>query len=414
MTRPPLLLPILGFLALSTIFSKACANTAARDELVREFNVKAHAVLVIDADLGDIEIRPEGTSEIKVRVNREVHCATEKEGQEVLAKHIVTFDQRGDTITVKGKPTSGSRKKHWSSPMVQVHYVVVVPTQASLDLKTAGGKIAVGDLAGDIVAHTSAGDIAVGKFDGPVKLGTSAGSIDLKASGPADLVTGAGNIVVGRIGGVLHARTSGGAIQADAVTGAVEASSSAGDIRFGELGATLKAHTSAGGIQVQSVAGNASVDTSAGDIRIGSASGTLDAVTSAGQIEVERVAESADLKTSAGDIRLNEAGGSVHAHSSGGGIRLGRIKGLSPKIDLSTSSGDIVVSLTESARFDLDADASGGDISSEVPVTISSKGDGRMTGQILGNGPGKNEKPGGSLASLKLRTSGGRIEIRKN
>jgi hypothetical protein len=37
-----------------------------------------------------------------------------------------------------------------------------------------------------------------------------------------------------------------------------------------------------------------------------------------------------------------------------------------------------------------------------------------MTGHILGNGQGKNEKPEGTEATLKLRTSGGRIEIRKS
>ena len=68
-----------------------------------------------------------------------------------------------------------------------------------------------------------------------------------------------------------------------------------------------------------------------------------------------------------------------------------------------TSGGNIVVSLAPNVSVDVDAHTSGGDVDTDVPVTLLGKqDDSSIQGKINGGGP-----------KLVLRSSGGNIRLRK-
>ncbi len=383
--------------------SAVFGGTAAKDTIQRQFTVTPGSRLIVDSDYGDLELKAGESSEFKITVVREVHCKTEAEGQKWLADRPITFDQTGDTVTVKATNPSLLGKTHiFNNPGFQVHYTLVVPNQTRAELKTSGGNIVVGDLTGELTGHTSGGDIQVAAFQGPVVLGTSGGGIHVKAAAKTELSTTGGDITVGQISGTLNARTSGGGIEVGDVRGAIEVKTSGGDIKLGTIGGPVKANTSGGGIRVKVVDGEAVLETSGGDIQVDHANQSLRATTSGGGIQVGHVVGSVDLKTSAGDITITEASGSVQGYTSGGGIRAGLSKTGASQVSLSTSGGDIHLSLPTSAKYDIDAKASGGDVTTDIPVTTTGKqSDGTLKGQFNGGGQ-----------SLKLKTSGGNIHIK--
>lgn len=396
----PVSFAILGWIGLT---SALFAGTAAKDTIQRQFTVTPGSRLIVDADTGDLELKAGETSEFKITIAREVHCKTEAEGQKWLADHQVTFDQAGDTVTVKAtNPSFLGKVRRFNNPGFQVHYTLVVPKQTRADLKTSGGNIVVGDLTGDLIGHTSGGDIQVATFQGPVVLGTSGGGIHIKAAAKSDLSTSGGDIVAGQISGSLNARTSGGGIEVGDVHGSAEVKTSGGDIKLGNIGGTVKAYTAGGGIRVMAVDGEAGLETSGGDIHVDRASQSLRASTSGGGIHVGHGAGPVDLKTSAGDITVAEASASVQGHTSGGSIRVSLSKTETSQIILSTSGGDIHLSLPTTAKYDIDAQASGGDVTTDLPVTITGKqSDGTLNGQFNGGGQ-----------PLRLKTSGGNIRIK--
>ncbi len=378
-------------------------GTAAKDTIQRQFTVTPGSRLIVDADTGDLELKAGETSEFKITIVREVHCATEAEGKKALADHQITFDQTGDTVTVKAtNPSLLGKARIFNNPGFQVHYTLVVPNQTRAELKTSGGKIVVGDLTGELTGHTSGGDIQVATFQGPMVLVTSGGGIHVKAAAKSDLSTSGGDIVAGQISGSLNARTSGGGIEVGDVRGSAEVKTSGGDIKLGKIGGAVKAHTSGGGLRLTSVDGEAILETSAGDIHVDQANQSLRASTSGGGIHVGHAAGPVDLKTSAGDITITEAAGSVQGHTSGGGIRVNLSKTEASQVSLSTSGGDIHLSLPTGAKYDIDAHASGGDVTTDLPVTITGKqSDGTLKGQFNGGGQ-----------PLRLKTSGGNIRIK--
>ncbi len=178
-------------------------------------------------------------------------------------------------------------------------------------------------------------------------------------------------------------RTSGGSITVGDLRGETTARTSGGSLHFGHIDGPVNGETSGGSITLLSGKGRAYVRTSGGSIRIEEMAGEVDADTSGGQIDI--------LKTT----------GRVTAHTSGGGIHIGEAANA---VEASTSGGGITVAMRSSSKFDVDAETSGGSVSSEFEVigAVNSARHEHLRGSVNGGGP-----------MLRLRTSGGGIHIRR-
>jgi len=136
--------------------------------------------------------------------------------------------------------------------------------------------------------------------------------------------------------------------------------------------------------------------------------------TSGGNIEIEFAQDKVRASTSGGDIYISKVYGAVYAHTSGGDIEMRKIIEKSIKdntIDLSTSGGDIILSLPDNVKADVFAQITVYDkwdkseIRSDFPLDISKENRGSkliITGQGRINGGGD---------AITLKTSGGDIKI---
>ena len=194
--------------------------------------------------------------------------------------------------------------------------------------------------------------------------------VTVPASFATDLHTSGGGITVGDLNGPVYARTSGGGIS------------------LGKIGADIDAHTSGGSV---------TLDTARGEVKLG---------TSGGNVSVGRVDGPADLATSGGSIKIESVGGAFRAATSGGSVRAGINGPLKEDCSLSTSGGSVKVTVDKTAAFRLDASTSGGSVNAEgLTITLEKGGSGRsrLAGSVNGGGP-----------LLKLRSSGGSIDVRTN
>lgn len=340
---------------------------AAETVMRKEFDSTPGAKLLVAADRGNVTIKTGTGNKVAIEVRRKIEKVSDSKAQEVFQDHEVTIGQADKEISVRAE--FRTKRTFWSGPetQLQVNYEISVPKNFNLDLKTAGGSITVGDLQGEIKMQTAAGNLKTGKIDGPVTAHTSGGSISLGSATTVSAKTSAGSIVVGETRGDLSAQTHGGSITIEKAGGKIEAETSAGNIRIGEGASDVAARTSGGSIDIRKT------------------KGTLSA------------------KTSAGNIVLGELDGTVDARTSGGSITAG-IQG-QPKEDchLETSAGNITVTAMKSLAVNLDASASAGDVTCELPVTIQGKrSDRSLQGKINGGGP-----------ALILRTHGGSIRLQQ-
>jgi len=179
----------------------------------------------------------------------------------------------------------------------------------------------------------------------------------------------------------VEAKTSGGDVRLESTIGAAHLGTSGGDLTAKNLKGDLRGHTSGGEVRLDTVEGTIEVKTSGGNIRASGVRGDIDA------------------NTSGGDVRLTGIDGRILASTSGGSVSC-ELVGANRGISTSTSGGDIKLTMPKNTQASVDAEANGGDISSDFSVETSRWTEHRLNGQING---------GGEI--IRLRTSGGSIKL---
>jgi DUF4097 and DUF4098 domain-containing protein YvlB len=349
------------------------AATAATTEsnLDRTFTVKPGGTFLLDADRGSVEIKTSGDGQVVVEVKRSVVRASEAKAQEIFAAHEVKFSQEGDKVIVQETVREKLRSLlNRGANDLQVKFLVSVPARFNLDLRTSAGSITSADIEGHIKARTAGGSLKFGDVKGPFEGTTAAGSITVR------------NVM-----GTVRAKTSGGSIKVGQSDAEAELDTAAGSITIGSANAGLKAHTSGGSIEAGQLAGPARLETSAGSIRVRSSADAVQAHTSGGSIEID------------------EAKAAVQARTSAGSITLGFSAQPKEASELSTSGGTVTVKVADGLAFNVEARASGGHVSTELPITSTVVGEHKpqaLKGTLNGGGP-----------DLTLKTSAGNVRILK-
>jgi hypothetical protein len=309
--------PSKWFIASACAVAAFTASASAKIERVveRTFQVQPGVRLNVSTAGGEIRVESSKDSVVKIVAKEHIRAGSDAEADELLRKLDLRLEQSGDQVTASANYESAMGFHFGSWPPVQVDFVVTVPASASADLKTSGGDIVVGDLAGSVHAHTSGGDI---------KLGSIGGNLDASTSG--------GNVVLGQGRSSVRLSTSGGNVSAKLLEGPADLRTSGGDIKVDAAENTLRAETSGGDVKAGfngDLKGDCSLSTSGGQVKasVGKQVGFhLDASTSGGEVDAAGLTITIDR----GGLGRSSLAGSVN----GGG----------PLLKLRSSGGDIEVS----------------------------------------------------------------------
>jgi hypothetical protein len=292
----------------------ASSGAFGADETVtRTFSAEPGGRLVVDVDMGRIEIfsRPGNEVRIDAEFRKEGWSGSKIRG--FIEDFGLEFSQTGGTVTVHSD-YGWEDGQSWFSvrrhPDIRIR--IGVPAVFNAELRTSGGSITVGDLQGRVDAKTSGGGLEFGSIRGTVNGRTSGGSVTVgDCTGDVDVQTSGGGIRVGRTEGNVLVRTSGGGITLESVSGSVTAKTSGGSIQATftkSPTADCVFETSGGGISVTAPADlKADIDgrTSGGRVS------TDFPVTVTGVIDPHKLA-----------ARINGGGPLLTLRTSGGGIRL--------------------------------------------------------------------------------------------
>jgi len=149
--------------------------------------------------------------EVQVEVVKKADAVTEGSASELFADCLVYIETMGRNVRVRAEAKGD---EDWDD--LELEFSFVVPPTHSLDLKTSGGSIEIGEgLDGWIVARTAGGSISVGAVkSGLLDVETAGGSINI---GPTrvgiDAQTGRGSSSIAS-GRDIRAETAGGGIEA--------------------------------------------------------------------------------------------------------------------------------------------------------------------------------------------------------
>jgi hypothetical protein len=305
------------FLVTAGLVAASVLVAHARIERVveKKFQVAGAGTLRLETQGGAIKVMPSNDSVVSITAKQKIRADTEAEADELLKKLELTFEQNGNDVRAVSKyerKPAGSSFRSW--PPVEVEFIATVPASFATDLRTSGGPITLGDLAGKVEARTSGGGIKLGKMGSEVSAHTSGGGISLEEGrGPVDLHTSGGNITVGRVAGPAKVSTSGGSIKVDSVQSVLNAHTSGGSVRANIKGPVKE---------------DCTLSTSGGSVHVSvdkTAAFRLDASTSGGSVDADGLTITLE-KTTRDRNKLagvvNGGGPLVKLRSSGGGISI--------------------------------------------------------------------------------------------
>jgi DUF4097 and DUF4098 domain-containing protein YvlB len=187
---------------------------------VMAFDVKPDGQLILESDLGAIDVKTANLNKVDIVVTKEAEqlegwlqkalkpeeAFTDIDVAEALADFEVTFEQKETDVHIKGKFKRG--REHWQKKqhllsLLTIRFEVTIPYQYSVNLTTSSDDISVADLAGRLRAQTSAGNLHFGEVKGPVWGRTSSnGSITLTGcKSDVDVKTSVGDVNLSNITG---------------------------------------------------------------------------------------------------------------------------------------------------------------------------------------------------------------------
>ena len=298
-----------GWLFAAPVF----VNATVERTVEKTFSVQPGGTLKVETSGGNVTVEPGAGDSVKVIAKEKIRASSDAEADQLLKELELTIEQTGNDVTAIAKVHRGATGWFGNTP-IQVSFTITVPSRYNTDLKTSGGNITVGDLAGRMQARTSGGDVRLGNIDGTVDGSTSGGNVEL-----------------GSCTGETRLQTSGGNVRADKIIGPAELGTSGGDIDVKLVENVLQAHTSGGNVKAGiggAIKGDCSLGTSGGDVRV-----TVD----------KAAAFRLDASTSGGGVRADgltitlDGGGSGRSHLSG------NVNGGGPLLKLRTSGGSIHV-----------------------------------------------------------------------
>jgi DUF4097 and DUF4098 domain-containing protein YvlB len=344
-------------------------------EVTKNFTARPGGALRIYDIRGNVEVQSWDKNEVLVKEYKKIDARSEREAKEILEKSRSGYSQRGDVIEIGGD--------YYDRDWMESDYVVTVPKNFNVDIKTRGGDLTVERLTGRVDLITSGGEIRLTDIDGLVEARTSGGDIKVVNSKQRTSVsTSGGDLDLEEIGGPLIAKTSGGDITLRGSRDRAVVHTSGGDILISDAGGAVEAHTSGGDIEIADTKGAAEVHTSGGDIQLRSIGGALQASTSGGDVVGRGIEGGAEISTSGGDIELLDVKGGVYAKTAGGDItveiRLTDFK-MDHRTSLRTAGGEITLYIPEKMPASIRAEIEITDrwedynIYSDFPLTSSSE-----------------------------------------
>ncbi|HEX2694977.1 MAG TPA: DUF4097 family beta strand repeat-containing protein, partial [Acidobacteriota bacterium] len=308
----------------------ATAAYGSEEDIVRKsFTVEPGGKLILDTDIGSVEVRGADPGSVDIAVHREVRHG---DRDKILREFKLKFEQKGNDVTV-----TGDRERHgfhwlWDNiwNRLKVRFVITVPRAFDVDVRTSGGGVDIADLRGKVAARTSGGSVSCDRIGGDVEARTSGGSVRIGvAEGRVEAHTSGGDIRIEEAKGTVLARTSGGGIRIERAGGEVDAHTSGGSITADDVGGALRAKTSGGSVTATISAQPGSrceVTTSGGSITVRLAADIavdVDAHASGGHVETDvPVTVQGEIGRSSLKAKINGGGPELYLRTSGGSIHI--------------------------------------------------------------------------------------------
>jgi hypothetical protein len=188
----------------------------------------------------------------------------------------------------------------------------------------------------------------------------------------------------------IDAGVASGGVTIDNVRGPVKASSASGYLHVYRVERDTQVSAASGSIEVSSIGGFLRVSSASGDIVVSDVKGEINVNAASGSIRVEKPGDRVDANAASGSIRIDGAKADLKVHAISGTINVSGDPSTNRLWELKTVSGSVDLRVPPNSSFLLSADATSGDIRTNIPVMIEEQGKHSLRAHV-GNSAGRVE-----------------------
>jgi len=199
----------------------------------------------------------------------------------------------------------------------------------------------------------------------------------------------------------IDASVASGGVTIDQVRGPVKCSSASGYVHVYGVDRETQLSAASGSIEVSGIGGVLRVSTASGSVDITGVKGDIQATAVSGSIHIANPGGRVETSNVSGSINVTGANNDVRAHVISGPIEVTGNPSGNRFWDLKTVSGSVDIRVPANSSFLLSADATSGDIRTNLPVMIEEQGKHSLRAHV-----------GDSTGRVEVHTVSGGINVR--
>ncbi len=393
-TPPPPTIPEMDVVARSISFKYEHGETGVRKELVDSAEVlSAKLPIYIVSPVGALEIEGWDRDWIVVRSQVELSAETRPGAEDLAGGVDLTLYNKNDAIYVE------SIVPALTDPQTRV-------VKSSLRIKAPAGNL--------LICNSSFGQVSVSGFANEVKLSATRSEVKLTdIHGKVQAVGDNGRMTLRDVTGELDVRNSYQPLDLSTCNGAMHVENAFSSISMADCGGEAVVRNNGSVVKILDFIGRLHIENSNGPLIVRTIEGDLIAQSSMQPVTIRDVSGSVVVENVRGDIDARDIGGSLSATNSMGLIKA---RSLGGPLDLVNSRGHIDLILDRGIRGDSKVMADFGTVnlrlskSMDLLLTVETVG-----GNIESNIPVSIDKSGvTSYAKLELGEAGSSLAVSGN
>jgi len=286
----------------------AAASDPAQEEVTRDFEKTATLSgkqgLSLDHRMGQVHIRGNSGSELKISAKIHVQAHSNAEAQDFAQKIQIEVREASDGVHVRTvyPETKFPIVRIGGRTSYSVDYDVTMPADAPLWL------------------HNDFGNAEVSGVRGWSQIENGHGVLTVRDAGAAKLVNSFGRIELSSASGNCSIVNSNGAVSVSNVKGALEVRNRFGEIEVSQISGPATISGGNGAVSLSAASGNSTINNSFGEVTARNVTGNLSISNSNGKIDVSDVTGNAELKTSFGAVEAARIGGNLSVNNNNGSV----------------------------------------------------------------------------------------------
>ena len=261
------------------------------------------------------------------------------------------------------------------------------------------GDTRVGDVKGDLQLEAQHGDVEALRTGGGVKLDTEHADVTVTESGAVEAKSSHGDLVLGKVTGSLTVEGVHTGVIATSVTGGATVRTGYRDVELTDVGSDVRVENQHGAVKLTRIAGTVKIENSHDRVEIVDITGAVEIEVENSTVTGRNVAQGATVRARHDAVSIDGFSGPIDISGEQVTVELETKTALTHPVTVKTRHDEVRLVLPGATALALDASASHGHVSVDLPGFTSTKSeDEHVVGTAGSNGPQvRIEADGGSV-----------------